>query len=168
MSLTLHAEIVIDASEVTPESMALLRDKLDDFSPVLTDIGSLIEEGLAKNFETQGYGSWAALSASTQASKERGDYAGMPPLVRTGDLKAALTERDAPGHKFIVEPNSLTVGVLGDAIPYAGYLDSGTGRMPARMLITVTPGTLEKIVQAILDWLSVGDAARVYIAHGVA
>ena len=139
----------------------MLLEKLTDFAPILQEIGGLLEGQLAENFDTRGYGGWAPLSDFTVLDKARKGYAGQPDLVRTGALRAALAERDAPGHKFLVSGDQIIVGVYGAVIPYASYLANGTARMPARILAQLMPGTQQHIIEIITEWLGSGEGVRV-------
>ena len=161
MSVSQSFEIVIDPQLVSRERLEMLMEKLADFQPVLQEIGTILEGQLAENFDTRGYGSWAPLSAFTLKDKQRKGYGGQSDLVRTGELRAALTERDAPGHKFLVSGSEVIVGVYGAVIPYASLLANGTARMPARILAQLLPGTQQQIIEIITEWLGGGEGIRV-------
>ena len=161
MSVVLPVTVLISAELVSsPERLEDLLARIQDFSPVLEEVGSLIEEALAENYATRGFGTWAGLAQSTLRQKERHGYDGGP-LVKTGTLLAALTQRDAAGHKFLVQPDSVSVGVYGEAIAYAQFLSRGTRRMPARVLVQLTPGTVDAILALIVDWLGGPDGVTV-------
>ena len=148
----------------SPEQQAGILQKLADFSPVLEQrIGPVVEEEQAENFATRNWGGWAALAPSTVREKEVLGYGGRPDLVREGTLQAAFVP-GMPGHKFLVSPNSLIVGVYGDVVPYADELARGdpARHLPPRVLITLRPGTIDAIIALLLDWIGGGDAVRVY------
>lgn len=161
MSFLCPIQVVIDPALVSPRRLRELLLLMKDFSPILQTIGETLETEIAEGFDSKGFGTWAELSPYTKKDRERKGYGGLPDLVRTGELRAALTERDAPGHKFLVSANEVTVGVYGAVIPYAYWLDSGTARMPARMLVQARPETMERITQLILEWLGGGLGIRV-------
>jgi hypothetical protein len=163
MSQTLAVHVLIDPALVSPDRLDELMRKMRDFSPVLQSVGAEVEQGLAASFDSQGFGGWAPLKESTRKEKERLGYGDQPDLVRTGELRAALTERGAKGHKFLVGPEGVIVGVYGDVVPYAVYQARGTSRgLPARILIQVSPGTIDRIIQIITDWLGGGPGVRVW------
>jgi len=153
MSSMLNAHIVIDPSLVTPERLRELLAMCRDFLPVLQDIGDILEEQLAENFFTRGFGTWAPLAAATQKERYRLGFSGRPDLIRTGALFEALTERGAPGHKFLVSAHGISVGVYGDVIPYEYWLAYGTRRMPARLLVQIGTDGQQRIIQMIKQWL---------------
>ena len=70
-----------------------LGDRAVNLRPVLTDIGDIIEEGIARNFEAGGgeFGEpWPALATSTLERKARQGLS--PEVLRAmGDLEASLT-----------------------------------------------------------------------------
>ncbi len=153
MPSTINAHIVIDPALVSPERLRQLMVMCRDFSPILADIGNVLEEELAENFFTRGFGTWAPLAAATQRDRYRGGFSGRPDLIRSGALFEALTERGAPGHKFLVSQHGISVGVYGDVIPYEYWLAYGTRRMPARVLVQIGTDGQQRIVQLIKQWL---------------
>lgn len=100
---------------------------------VLPKLVPVLEEAVARQFDAQGagpeMGSWAPLSESYAAWKEK-HYPGAPILVRTGKLRAALTDSNAEGARRDVGSDVLTYGTQG--VPYASHHQEGTSRMPAR------------------------------------
>lgn len=162
MSLEIDVHVIVHPDLISDESLAELMAKLSDFSPILERVGGIFEEELADNFESQGYGTWAPISQVTRRDKERKGFGNEPDLVREGTLERALTMRDAPGHKFLVSPTELIVGVYDEVIPYAKWLANGTRNMPARILINITASGVDRTLNMIKEWLGVGDAADVY------
>ncbi len=144
---------------MSPERLQELLEKTADFGAILQDVGSAAETGLREWFDTQGGGTWAALRPSTLLDRQRKGYGGEPDLVRTGELRAALTERGAPGHKFLVGAQSIQVGVYG-SVPQSALARTGRNR-PARILAMITPGAQEKIIQILTEWLGSGAGVRV-------
>ncbi len=163
MTQFLRAQILIDPRLVTTERMQDLIERLDFAQPLLQEIGEILEEALAENFDTQGYGQWAPLTDGTLLEKTRRGYGSQPALYRTGHLREALTQQDAMGHKFLVGQNSVDVGFYPDMVPYGERLAEGdpVRHLPARVLIQVGPNMRDKIVQAIQMWLGGGEAVRV-------
>jgi hypothetical protein len=91
------------------------------FKPIMSDIEQ-------RQFDTQGDGQWPPLADSTVLEKER---LGFPadPLVRSGDLKDSLVNPD----------QAMRTGLMhaewASDIPYAGYHQDGTSKMPQRQVI---------------------------------
>lgn len=166
MTLALPVEVVIDPSLCSPERLADLMEKIQDYGPVLQSVGGVLEEGLLEWFTSRGEGTWALLSVTTIRDKIQRGFGDMPDLVRTGELRAGLTERDAPGHKFLVSASAVMVGVFGDVIPRANWLATGRANMPARVLVNISAGTQERILDLIREWLGGADGVMVY-ADGV-
>lgn len=93
----------------------------------------LLEEEIGGQFEQEGRGpnrgGWAALSPAYALQKER-LYPGMPKLVATGTMRAALTEASS-GNALRVETSTrFQFGTQG--VEYASFHQSGTSRMPDR------------------------------------
>lgn len=161
MSLSTTFEIIIDPALMDRERVTFLIEKLADYAPVLEEIGVVLEEQMAENFLSQGYGGWAALKPSTLRDKAQKGYGGQLMLVRRGDLRAAVTQRGAPGHKFLVSGSQVIVGVYDDVIPYAYWLAHGTRRMAGRILAQMTAEAQQQIVEIITQWLGGGEGVRV-------
>lgn len=160
-------EIQVHPELLTPDRFAALMEKLSDFNPILQKAGEIITDELAENFSSDGFGSWAPLKDKTEWEKHRKGY---PPkmLVRTGDLQAAISFPNAPGHKMLISPTGILVGIYDDVIPYAKYLDSGTSRMPGRALIQVRPEMKEELLDIVRAWLvgATGDPNAVTVVMG--
>lgn len=93
----------------------------DMFEPVMV----ALEE---RQFDTQGGGAWPPLAESTMLQKARHGWPAEP-LVRTGDLKASLTD---PGRAFTKGPMHAEWGT---DVTYAHYHQDGTTKMPMRQVI---------------------------------
>lgn len=162
MSLSVTVHVIVHPSLLAPGALETLAAKLSDCAPILAEVGTLMEEDIGENFRTQGFGQWAPLKESTVRDRFRRGYGPNAPLVRSGALLAGLAERGAEGHKFLVDRNSIIVGVYGEVIPYAGRLAKGDAHMPGRILIQVQSGTVERAVQMITEWLGGGPSISVY------
>ena len=162
MTYVLPVEVVITPSLVSPERLDEMMRMARDYSPVLIDVGAVVEGALGANFRTLGYGTWAPLADSTLRDKRRAGHMLNTPLVRTGRLYDALTTRGAPGHKFLVSEDSVTVGVYPDVVPYAAWLAGGTRRMPARVLVQLSDQDISDIVGLIKEWLG-GEGVEVRV-----
>lgn len=166
MSVSTTAEIVIHP-ELCRDAGALLdlQARLKNEGAVLTQIGGVLEDDIRDWFDSRGAGSWAPLSPITQAEKTLLGFGGMPDLVRTEALRNALTQREAPGHKFLVSPHSISVGVYGAVIPYALELNNGMAsrHLPARMLVNISAGARQRIATILADWLGNSNAVSIYL-----
>ena len=80
------------------------------------------------------WGPWEPLNVDYAARKQAKGY-GSKILVRTGRLRDSLTERSHADAVF--QPRALGAS-LGTRVPYAGYHQTGTSRMPAREPIRIT------------------------------
>lgn len=105
-----------------------MADRVEDASPAFEELADRFAAAESQQFASQGAfggGGWAPLSpayAAWKASRFPG-----PILVRTGALKGSLT-----GRPLGVEMIGAQQAVFGTNIPYAGYHQSGTSKMPAR------------------------------------
>ena len=165
MSVSIQVHVLIDPSLVADaDRLAELLGKIRDFSPVLETAGGLLEEGIREWFTSQGEGTWAELSPATVRDRFRRGYGPNNPLVRSGDLLAALTEEGAPGHKFLVSETGVSVGAYSGALVYMDRLASGdpAHRLPARMLVSVPAGQIDRIIDLISEWLGGGPGVRVW------
>lgn len=156
MPTSLPVEIIFDPSLAAPGAAESILAKLSDFDPILQEIGYLLEEGEMEWFDSYGQGLWSPLAPSTILDKRRKGFSDQPAVVRTGSLRDALIFHDAPGHKFLVTSNSVTIGVDDDVIPYANYQAS------MRVIVNITADTRERVIRAITDWLGGGMAIEVY------
>ena len=157
MATQLPVEIWFDPALASPEAAADILGKLADFSPILQEIGGILETGEADWFDSRGEGTWDALTPATRADKARKGFGDRADLVRTGELREALTTLGAPGHKFIVTGDSVTIGADDAVIPWANYQAS------MRVIVNITADTMDRVIRAITDWLGGGDAVRVYV-----
>jgi phage gpG-like protein len=86
-------------------------------------------------FRTEGAvnasGQWKPLSPRYAAWKAK-RYPGRRILRLTGKLRSSLVKPGAEGNIEEITPTSMT---LGTSIPYAGFHQRGTRRMPARKVI---------------------------------
>jgi phage gpG-like protein len=102
-----------------------------DMQPAMEEIADDFARDNARRFAAQGPG-WAPLTASTIRSRR---YPGKPILSQTEALKNSLTSRPL-GVERITNNNA----VLGTNVPYAGFHQSGTSRMPARRIVEIDGG----------------------------
>ncbi len=155
--------ISVDPNIIPDEDLAPLLVALQDFEPVLEDFGRTLAEGEKAGFASQGgtYGSeWSPLASSTVLDRFRRGYGPNQPLVRTGALA------DAVGETVSLTPDSVQVGVDTAAVPYASFLQGGTTRMPARVLVALTDDMIDQMMQTLRAYLAAatgGDLAGITI-----
>lgn len=104
--------ITVEGAEQISFAIDTLSEKVSDLTPVWRDIAKDLMEWEAEIFESQGAAigrSWAPLSPKTIRQKQRKGYP-LAPLIRTGRLKASLTQEGAEDMILIIEPTSLTFG----------------------------------------------------------
>lgn len=109
-------------------------------------------------FMSQGaYGGapWAQLAQGTLRRRPGKSYM---ILVDSGDLRAALTEPDQ-GSEVTIKDGGQGLELSVDGFDYASWLQSGTGKMPARELITekMLDDAGEQIANQLGDRLVEGD-----------
>lgn len=102
----------------------------------------------------EGKPSWAPLSAMYEKWK-RSRWGIQPLLVASGALRMAATERSAAGSVFRMDDTSLAMGA---DVPVGGWNlanlhQQGTGKMPAREIIRITPAQEKRWVKVIHDFL---------------
>lgn len=102
-------------------------------------------------FDSQGSlsGGWAPLSEGYAAWKAR-HYPGKPILQRTGDLAASLTE----GPEIRVIEASFMI--LGSAVPYGRYHQTGTPRMPRRRPVDIPEPVRRAWIKTVQRYLVTG------------
>ena len=117
------------------ESLEETRKRLKDFRPFLEDFAKPEMHLQADElFELSGateWGRWAKLKASTVAQKTRAGY-DLRILHRKGRLRRAYTQ-DSPDSRVKITKNRL---LFTNTVPYAGFHESGTSRMPARKVVS--------------------------------
>lgn len=105
----------------------------DRFKPIMTEI----EE---EQFATHGHGAWPPWSPNTRVH-------GSDLLVLTGALKGSLVDAGAA-----VKSEGPTEMVWGTDVFYAGFHQSGTEKMPQRMVIDVQDTT--KFQMETVAWVN--------------
>ncbi len=143
--------IQVDPNLIPDGELAPLLEALQDFEPVLEDFGRTLAAGEQQGFSSQGafYGDeWAGLAPSTVKERFRQGYGPNAPLVRTGKLA------DSIGQTINLTPDSVQVGVDTADVPYANYLQGGTARMPARVLVAVTDDMIDEMTQTLREFLA--------------
>jgi phage gpG-like protein len=132
-------------SKPVENALATFEESLADQSPALGAIADDFRVMIAQQFATEGRAEgtpWAELTASTLRRRR----ASASILYETGALLRSLTEPGAAGHVEELEGYSLT---LGSQLPYAGYHQSGTRRMPARPIIVLSGTRAERWTEMV-------------------
>jgi phage gpG-like protein len=121
-------------SEPVENALATFQQSLAEQSPALMRIADDFREMIAQQFASEGQAEgtlWAELAPSTFRRRR----ASTSILYETGALLRSLTGPGAGGHVEELEGYSIT---LGSRLPYAGYHQTGTRRMPARPIIVLS------------------------------
>lgn len=128
-------------------------DRTDDATPAWDAIADSLARAERRQFDSEGgyaSGGWAPLSPRYAAWKER-HYPGRPILVRTGRLRASLTER--PLGVEVIRPHS---AILGSHVPYGLHHQRGGGRLPRRRPVELPESVRRQWVQIVQRWIVTG------------
>jgi len=131
LTFTVNGEKQLD------RALGLYASAVKDMRPVWPDIRDDFTDGQEEQFSSQGQsgsGGWVSLSSDYGAWKAL-NFPGMPILQRTGRLKSSLTERSHADFRYEAGRMGLTMGTK---VPYAGYHQTGTRKMPRRPPIELT------------------------------
>ena len=122
---------------------------IDDFSPVLKDIGEhVIAPSVAENFASGGRPHWAPLAQSTIARKTAAGA--MDPgkiLVHTGKMQSAATNSD----RYTV--NKAMLKAYPKRATYWTYHQKGAGRVPQRTIMMLQAVDRTKINRMFADFV---------------
>ncbi len=113
------------------------------------DFFKRIEVSQFKTRGAFGSGGWAPLTEPYRVYKAH-KFPGRGILVRTGELRTSLTNIGAKGNIYRATPTSVEMGT---SIPYAGYLQHGTGKMVARPPIQLSPLAQRGWDHLIAHWM---------------
>lgn len=116
----------------------------------LEEVGEAAQREFGRIMETEGNGGWPDILEKTKQVKNKKGAGSRPILQRTGALFASLTRRGAPGNVFERRQRSLDVGTK---LPYARFHQQGTGYMPARPFVFMTPELRAEIEQITARYL---------------
>ncbi len=122
-------------SENVDRALSNFQDSLADNSDSLAAVADDLRQMMAEQFATEGAAGgtpWAPLATST-LRKSRRTRSGI--LNLTGALLGSLTDPGAPGHVEQIDSAQL---LFGSGLPYAGFHQTGTRRMPARPIVVLT------------------------------
>lgn len=117
-------------------------DRAVDAAPAFAAIADLWISETREQFNTQGRhgsGGWAPLSPATMMQKRgrfaRGEIQHLEILRATDRLRDSLVDRGSDDMVLDIQPGSLTYGTK---VPYAGFHQTGTRRMPRRRPVELT------------------------------
>ena len=121
---------------------------LSDFRPFFDSAGRrILQRELEMVFRSRGYGEWPALAASTRRSKSQRGYPA-DPLVATGSLRRSVTALQG------LRRTRFTLSMRYQ-VPYAGFHETGTSRMPARSIFgSVVTNSQSRFVEALNNYIS--------------
>jgi phage gpG-like protein len=147
-------QITFDVSGIATvqQKFATYGADVKDLSVPFTEIADDLQADFTLNMATEGAlfgGGWAPLAPSTIADRVRKGYGAGPILYRTGALANSLSG-DNSGAIKEVTPASVTVGT---AVPYAGYHQTGTKKMPMRRIIGLSWARRSLIVRRLADYI---------------
>lgn len=114
-------------------------DALKDFRPVWIRTRQKVYNAIRENFASEGgaSGQWAALTPAYAKVKQQ-RWGNKPILQASGRYYKSVTQLGGEGI-YEEGPQEMTIGTN---VPYAGFHQRGTGKMPARP-IEFTPAQIE-------------------------
>lgn len=130
----------IDNDRIFRDALELSRKRLGDLRIPLTLISRDFYRSQKAIWKLKSEGQYPDLAESTKADKQRHGYPVYPALMRSGKLRDAASTPTAAGSiNRIVHQDTLYVGVDDAVIPYAGFHQDGTRRMPMRKYLFIGP-----------------------------
>ena len=101
---------------------------------------------------SSGLSAWKPLKPETVRQKAAAGYKknATMPLIRTEKLMNAWTKKSAPGAIREIHHRWMAFGIDEGDIPYAGYHQKGTGRLPKRRHFRIT-NNLRKIITKVIQ-----------------
>ena len=130
-------------------------ERAGDATPAFQAIGELLIGETKVQFDTEGRhasGGWKPLKRATVASKQRRGLR-LSVLQSTGSLMDSLTKRGDSNMILETSPTELT---FGSRVPYGGFHQTGTRRMPARKPLELTEATRRTSVKILQRWIVEG------------
>lgn len=123
------------------------RRRLEDLIPLWERFEDELAAIETERFESRGYGEWPALAASTLAQKAAHGFP-LDPLIRTRALYTSLTE---PAQAATKGPQQFSWGT---DIPYAGFHQDGTDKMPQRKVLEIRTEDRRRLEGVMVGWLN--------------
>lgn len=149
MSLNFHIEVdglpqTVAAFKRVERGVVDMR-QLGTWKWVASEFYKILKEAFSSEGSSGKSGKWAPLKPAYAAVKSK-KYGNMPILQASGKLYKSLTSAGADGAVFEETANELTIG---SSIPYGGYHQRGTSRMPAREPISLTESQTQRLLDPI-------------------
>lgn len=150
-------QISISGDKQLNRRFVTMKHSVEDATPAWKSITTFLERTERSQFAQQGVAkSWAPLAQSTVESKRRNGL--RPEILRATDaLKNSMTKKSSGDAIRIQEP---TFMVFGTSVPYAGYHQTGTKRMPQRRVLDLTPEQRIEIMKRLQRFIVTGKAGR--------
>lgn len=130
------------------DSIGDIRKKVENPRSMMQEIGDIIVEDIKHriiNTKTSPQDeAWAEWAPSTAKAREKKGNAALGLLYDTGTLLNSITSQVVGSH------HTLQVGT---SVPYAGWLNEGTEKMPARPFLGISKRAQESIDEAIRLYL---------------
>lgn len=149
-------DIDVNGEQQMSRDLRRIARNVSDLRPIGDEIADLMMDEAYENFATEGghlSGGWAPLAESTIRAKGNDII-----LFRTGDLQGALTERGDAHQVIDMGPDFL---IFGTDLPYAELHQTGTGRMPRRRPLEVSPGMRVNILNIIRRYVMTGQGGLI-------
>jgi phage gpG-like protein len=144
-----NLSIEIDGQKEFDHAVDLFNERIADWREAWPEIEQVFYRIELEQFNTEGSrggGRWVPLSPAYKKWKEV-RYPGKPILHLTGRLKRSLSVLGGEDSIRDAQPDSLT---LGTKVPYAGYHQRGTSKMPARPPLELTRDDFTKIASRLI------------------
>jgi len=146
--------VQIQGSEEARFMLMRFADRGENMQPALEAIQRDFFDMEQHQFTSQGAfrsGGWAELADSTVAYKERND---LDPriLYATHRLVQSLTGESGENYAQFTREGV----ALGSTVPYAGFHQTGTTRMPRRPLLELTDADVQRWAKIVQTWLVTG------------
>lgn len=124
----------------------------DDLAPLGPRVAKWVREKVEQNIFTQGRSggkSFAELKPSSEDSKYRAGYGFSNILVRTRQMRDALTQEGAADSFQRFTPTEIVVGAVGEAGAKASRHQSGTKNMVARKPMQFTDADFRNLMPIV-------------------
>jgi len=126
-------------------------ERLRSFKPLFKKIASDFRKTQNSLFAAEGAfegnAAWAALSPGYKEQKAK-KFPGRKILQATGKLRTSLVTKAGEGAINNITDDSIEIGT---SIEYAGYHQTGTGKMPARPIFNITKNQEDKWINLVVQ-----------------
>lgn len=137
-------EFILRQSGAFRRALLVLTPLWERFERVLSEVGK-------ERFDSEGYGEWQGLAASTIDQRIRLGFGAGPILRRTGDLRDSLVD---PARASRKSPRTMTWASDSD---YAGYHQDGgsiPGRPPQRVVLELRVEDRRRLETQMVSWVN--------------